>query len=322
MTATTSGPTFKNRQGWLIFFGVGLVILGLLALGMAALVTFTALVGSSAQVPAPMPVRVMLPVTLIYVGIGALFIVLGVGSAMSRRWAQALTLAFSWMWLITGIFSVIIFILTVNQSLDALPPEQAAMKPFIVGCMAIMFGFFFIAVPLTLVLFYRGANVRATVEAFDPVRRWTDGVPIPLLAFVLWMLLGCVGLLLTSLMFRALPVGPWVVEGLAVFALILAFAAVLLFIGIGSLKRMKAAWWTALALFTSGVVYSAIFLAKPNVTLWYDAMDIPVDPRQLEIMEEMYSGPFFLIAMGILWVAYFGFLFYLRRYFFGQRTIS
>lgn len=322
MTATTPGPTFKNRQGWLIFFGVGLIVLGLLALGMAALVTLTALVGSSAQVSQPMPVRVMLPVMLIYVGIGALFIVLGVGSAMSRRWAQALTLALSWMWLITGIFSVMIIILTVNQSLDALPPEQAAMKPFVVGCMAIMFGLFFIAVPLSLVLFYRGVNVRATVEAFDPVRRWTDDVPVPLLGFALWMLLGCVGLLLTSLMYRALPVGPWIVEGVAVFALILAVAAVLLFIGIGSLKRMKASWWTALALFTFGVVYSAISLAKPNVAVWYDVMDIPVDPRQIEMMQEMYSGPFFLMAIGILWVAYFAFLFYLRRYFFGQRTIS
>lgn len=47
---------------------------------------------------------------------------------------------------------------------------------------------FFILLPGGLVLFYRSRHVRETCETRDPVRRWTDGCPLPVLAVtcLLW----------------------------------------------------------------------------------------------------------------------------------------
>jgi len=42
-----------------------------------------------------------------------------------------------------------------------------------------------------------------------------------------------------------------------------------------------------------------------------------MDPRQLEMMQSIYSSPFFYLSMAVMWVLYLGFLLYLRRYFFG-----
>ncbi len=49
-------------------------------------------------------------------------------------------------------------------------------------------------------------------------------------------------------------------------------------------------------------------------------MDMPADPRQMELLRAMYSGPFFYVWLAVLWAAYFGFLFYIRRDFFRTST--
>ena len=50
-------------------------------------------------------------------------------------------------------------------------------------------------------------------------------------------------------------------------------------------------------------------------TAWYEAMGMPADPAQVEMMRAMYSGPFFQVWMGVIWAAYLGFLLYIRRFF-------
>ena len=96
----------------------------------------------------------------------------------------------------------------------------------------------------------------------------------------------------------------------------------MLFIGLGSLRRMRAAWWTALALLIVGVAYGAAFMRKIDVAAWYEAMSMPMEPRQLEMVQSIYSSPFFYLWMAIIWALYLGFLLYLRRYFFAGSADS
>lgn len=304
---------YKNRRGWLIFFGVQLIGLGLLTLGMAALVAIGTAFAS--QTEGALPARMMIPAMLIYVLIGAMFIALGVGSIGTKRWAQALTLVISWMWLITGVLGTVGFVFMAPRMFSTLPRDQAAAMTFAIGCSVVILAIFFVGLPLVFVLFYRAPSVRATVMTLDPVPRWTDSVPLPLLAFSVWMFLGGVSLLIAGTMYKAFPLGNFILRGLAVPAVATALSALLFFISWGTLKRQMVAWWAALAVAAFGLVYSTTFLNKTDFSAWYEAMDMPMDPQQLEMMEAMYSGPFYLVWMGALMVGYIAFLFYIRRYF-------
>ncbi|MGZ8710163.1 MAG: hypothetical protein ACXW28_08055, partial [Thermoanaerobaculia bacterium] len=199
--------------------------------------------------------------------------------------------------------------------MESMPADvRGGMSAFVMGCTFLFLGLFFIALPLAFVLFYRTPDVRATVEALDPVRRWTDSVPLPVLGFALCMLFSGGTMVLWSFFYKAIPIGPWMLEGLAVPVIGLFVSAVLLFIGLGSLKLNPAAWWTALGLFIVGAVYSAGFMMA-DFDQWFEAMGMASDPQQVEMMKTMYSSPFFYAWMGVTWVVYFGFLIYLRRYF-------
>ena len=312
----TPVQTYKNRRAGLVVFGILQIALGLLAALMSLFMVVGTLAGNAAGPGAPPP-RVMAPTALLYLAVAVMFVVLGIGSIRARRWARAIILALSWMWLIVGGMSSIGVVAMSPHLFDALPQEQASMKPVVIGCMSVFLGLFFVVLPLVFVLFYRGSNVRATVEAVDAVPRWTDNVPLPLLIFSFWMLSGALSMMFAGVIYTAFPVGPWMLRGVSSLALMLAIAGVTVFIGLGSLKRMRAAWWTALVLLVVGVVYGAAFMRKIDVASWYKAMSMPMDPRQLEMVHSMVSGPFFFLSMAVMWALYLGLLLYLRRYFFG-----
>lgn len=323
MSVVPSTPvqTYKNRRAGLVVFGILQIALGLLAALMSLFMVVGVLAGTAAA-RGTAPARVMAPIALLYFAVAVMFVVLGIGSIRARRWARAIILALSWMWLIVGVLTSIGFVAMSPRMLDALPPEQASAKPIVIGCMSVLLGLFCVVLPLVFVLFYRGPNVRATVEAVDAVSRWTDAVPLPLLIFGLWMLSSAFSMMFLGSVYTAFPAGPWMLRGVSALALVLTIAGVMLFIGLGSLKRMRAAWWTALAVLIVGVTYGAAFMRKIDVAAWYEAMSMPVDPRQLEMVQSMYSSPFFYLWMAVMWALYLGFLLYLRRYFFGEPADS
>jgi len=52
--------------------------------------------------------------------------------------------------------------------------------------MFLVFGIFFVIVPAIWIFFYGSRHVKATCEARDPVIRWTDACPLPVLGLCLW----------------------------------------------------------------------------------------------------------------------------------------
>ena len=70
-------------------------------------------------------------------------------------------------------------------------PGQPAMPAAAIGVIMVitclMFGFFFIALPAVWIFFYKSRHVKATCEARDPVTRWTDACPLPVLGLCLWL---------------------------------------------------------------------------------------------------------------------------------------
>jgi hypothetical protein len=310
---------YKDRRTGLVLFGILEILIGLFA-GLMALMMVVGLVAGSGTPGAP-PMRMMAPIGMMYLGIGALFIALGVGSMMALRWARALTLVVSWWWLIIGVLTCFALIAMLPRMFDTLPAEQAAAKPFMIGCLSVIVGLFFILLPFGFILFYRSPNVKATVEARDPVHRWTDGVPLPLLAFSVWMILGAAATLLCGFMYPSFPIGRWMLRGAAVPAAMLAFALLMLFIGFGMLRRKPAAWWAAVGMFVLGAGWGVVLLnGMTNLAAWYREIGMATDPRQIEMMEKMYASPFFIGWIFVFWAAYLAFLIYLRRFIFTEST--
>lgn len=319
---STVTSAFKNRRPGLIGCGIVHLLLGLLFIGFSALLVLTFAVAPSGAAKAPIPKGTMVYTGLFYVALAALFVVLGVGSMVARRWAPPLILVTSTAWLICGLATggVMGFVLPLMTA--SLPNDQEGAKAFMVGCMSIGIALFGIVLPLIFILFYRSAHVKATVELLDPVPRWTDGQPISLLIFASWMFFGAVSVLLSSFMYKALPIGGFMLRGWPVFAFMAAMATLLLWIAVGTLRRLRAAWWSAVALLIVGVTWGAFFLTSTDPMAMYEAMGMPLDPQQTAMMAAMYSSPFFYGWIAILWTGYLVFLLYIRRYFFTRSERS
>jgi hypothetical protein len=312
-------PAYKNRRAGLIGCGIVQLLFGLLFLGMCAVMVLAMVMGQRAGQPS-MPTGMLVYVTVFYVGLAALFATLGIGSMMARRWSRPLILIVSWGWLICGAVASAMMFVIAPLMFDALPPEQGGAKVFAIGCMAVTFGLFGVLVPVTFVLFYRSRDVKATVDNLDPVPRWTDRVPLPLLAFAVWMFFGAASVAASSFMYKALPIGSMMLRGWPALALVWFFVALMAWIGWGTLRRVRAAWWAAIALLLMGVAYGVLFSMHGDYTIFYQAMELPPDPRQMEMMQAMYSSPFFYVWMGVIWAGYLGFLLYIRRYFFSASS--
>jgi hypothetical protein len=105
---------------------------------------------------------------------------------------------------------------------------------------------FAVALPLAYVLFYRGPNVRRTLEAYDPTPRWTDRLPTPVLGLAIWCALLALATAAGALggysdFFGNYLTG-WNAAGVAALKIaMLAAAAALCF------KRNPLGWWIALA---------------------------------------------------------------------------
>ena len=183
---------FKNRSTGLIIFGILTILLGCVAGLFVLLMLVQATVVKN---PNAAPLSTTLMVIFIYGALAVGLIWLGIGSIMARRWARALLLIFSWVWLIIGIIveiSMVVIMPKVFANLPANANGQPALPPGtitgVIVVMTLICGFFFILLPAIWIFFYRSPHVKATCETRDPVTCWTDACPLPVLALCLWLL--------------------------------------------------------------------------------------------------------------------------------------
>lgn len=313
--STVTTPAFKNRRPGLIGCGIVHLLFGLLFVGFALMMVIS-FVAAPPEVSAAMTAGMTIYLALFYLALASLFATLGIGSMMARRWAPPLILVTSWGWLVAGAATAGVLGFIMPQLTASLPNAQPEAKAFVAGCLGVGIGLFGILLPLVFVLFYRSRHVKATVDQADPVPRWTDGQPVSLLIFASWMFLGAVTTLLSSFMYKAVPIGSFMLRGLPMFAFMAAMATFLFWIAVGTIRRLRAAWWSAVAMMIIGVAWSAFYLTITDPLAMYEAMGMPVDPQQEKIITEMYSSPFFMVWMVVLWTGYLVFLLYIRRYFF------
>lgn len=260
-----------DRRAGLVLFGLIQILVGVICAG------FTLLIAAGAEVQKS---GAALASPLVVWGLATVyFFAAGIGSIRGRRWARALSVVVSAIWTVAGI--VVTLMLMIMPRVFG---GGVAIVALVIGG---------VLLPVGLFVFYQSPHTRAACERLDPNPRWTDRVPLPVLAVVVVMAFGSVALL-ANLANPVLPLFGRTITGAPAAMAVLAFSILSAFLAVQLYRLKESAWWTVMLLQAIGVVYGATVLITTD------------------------NDPMFLAVLLATWVGYFAFLIYLRRYFTGR----
>jgi hypothetical protein len=312
-------PAYKDRRTGLIVFGIFAVIIGAICALFVPLMIFGQLINAR-KLGTDFDPSAALISSFVYGVMAVAMIWLGVGSILARRWARALLLCLGWIGLITGVLAMPAVFLAMDSIGDTLraqgqtvpPATLAVIKFFAIATTFVIY----IAIPGIAVLFYRSPHVKHTCEMRDPIVRWTDRCPLPVLALVLVKSFGAVMLLLILPIYGgAFPLAGYVVTGGAARLCWLIVVVFMAYAARGFYRLDRQAWLVYTVGATVLWVSSLVTFQRIGLVDFYRQMGLP--EGQLEVMAK---SPLFLNG-SLLWlsllsmVVFLGYLFYVRRYF-------
>lgn len=311
---------FKDMKTGLVAFGILLIIMG----GFCALMVPFAIFGMIASVfiessgtTAPMRPTMMIPGFLSYVAAAVWLIWMGIGSIKARRWARALLLVTSWLWLVGGIGGLILMALFMPHMFENIEENEQmptgvalVVKCGVIGFMAV----FLVIIPAVLVLFYGNKNVKATCEFGDTKVRWTDKCPLPVLALSFMFGFWAVWILSTGLYGWAVPFFGFILSGVKGAAVVLVVMLLSGYIAWGTYRLSMKAWWASVLLGVGWHVSAIVTFSRVSMLEYYERMNFP--EQRLEIIKQSIpQNSTTVLFWGLCLVGSLGYLLYTRRYF-------
>ncbi len=327
--ATPAPPAYTDRGTGLTIFGVFQIILGLLA----ALMIPLAALGMFMSRFAPGGSAGMRPGQFIsgiasYAFIAAALLTLGIGSVRMKRWARALTLVTSWYWLIMGVLITILLtaVMPVTMRTAMAQAQQntpnAPSPEFTTGIMAVMVTFiivfaavFLIVVPIAFVIFYSRQDVELTCRHRDPVERWTDRTPLPVLGASVVLFIGALYMFAVGVTTPMFPFFGQYLTGIGAVACFLVLAAVDLYLSIGLFRLQSSAWWIAVLLAPIRLLSMILTYRKADLMQAYSKMGFSDEQLQVMNSNPMFRGHIILWWSLFSLILFFGYLLWLKRYF-------
>ena len=320
-------PTYPDRSTGLVIFGVGQIILGLLAALMVPFALLGAFMSRLVPGGAGMRPAQVFGGILTYALLAAALLTLGIGSIQKKRWARALTLVCSWYGLVGGILATVLLTavlpVTMRTALRAQQNSGAAQSPdFSTGIMAVLVtliivfcAFFLIVVPIAFVVFYSRKDVEQTCRHRDPVERWTDRTPLPVLAASVILAIGAAYLLVIGVTTPMFPFFGRYLTGLPGAAGMLALAALDAYLAVALFHLKPTAWWIAVVTLFIRLVSAFLTYGRADLMQAYSKMGM--SDSQLQMMN---ANPIFhshvILWWSLIWiVGLFGYLLWLKRYF-------
>jgi MFS family permease len=316
---------YKDRSTGMLLFGLVDLLVALCFLGMLALASFGAVAMAAMPEAAnsTYQARAMLPGLGLYLVLAVLFGSLGIGSILARRWAHPLTLVVSWAWLIAGLLMTLAALFVFPDLWERMAqldgnPEAAEGLAFLKGCAAVGFVLFGVLLPAAFIAFYRSPHVKATFEARDPVPRWTDRCPTPVLGLSLFLGYAAFGSL-TAAAFGVLPAFGRVLSGVSAVVLMVVLAGMLAVLSRATYKLEPWSWWAVLGFWLLWSLSGLSFVTGSfDLRAMYESIGMPAQElAQLEQvgMFEMVQGPAIKVLV-VAWVlAGLAFLLWVRRFF-------
>lgn len=275
MTTPVVGE-YRDRTTGLIVFGVVEILMGGICFLFIAVMLFSLVMAGHRATPAP-SLRMFIPGMGIYALAGTVFVWLGIGSLLGRRWARALWVCLSGIGLVVGLVAapavayaaVQIPRMMASNDQPALPPAALVIARFVMISVMLLF---YIIIPGVFFLFYRSPNVKRTCEMRDPTERWTDRCPLPVLALSLFTAAGALGALMLLPLSGVVPVFGVFVSGVPGYVLILAVAGIMLFLGWALYRLRPGAWWLLLGVMLLMASSSAVTFWQADLGVFYTKM--------------------------------------------------
>ncbi len=315
---------YLDRSTGLLVFGILEIIGGGLALFAIPLMLLGLVLSKKAGGSVPTSSLITLPFT--YGGLAAVLLTLGIGATQAKRWAWALNLIVSWVWLIVGTLmtAMLVFLLpsamlagmrqAATRSSNPVPPAAGVMA-VIITLMIVFFAVFLVVLPLVFLLFYRSKNVEMTCKRRDPVERWTDRIPLPVLAYALLAGFGAVYYLMIAFTTPLTPFFGRYLTGLPASLELIVFGLVDGFVCFCFFRRRILGWWVAVVSMCLRLLSVLLTIGHGNLLEAYS--HIGWSQRQLEQLSRnpFFSGGGVLATMVAFTLAYLLFLIWLKRYF-------
>lgn len=318
MTDTNDAtPDFKDRTAGLIVFGVVSILIGACCALLIPLM-FLSVALSDSVAGGGVDSRSAWSASALYAVMAVAFVWLGIGSIRARRWACELLLSLSWIWLLTGICTLLICILVVPGVMrelgasEALPPELTLLVVLVtIGIVALLY----VVLPGLFVLFYRSPNVAVTCRTRHPQPQWIDGCPRKLLTLMVVWVLAAVSVLMMPAYNFIFPLFGIVLTGTAgavLWALVLAACVAL---AVGTCRRAPWTWWSGVALTLATAVSSILTVLRYDVAEITAFMELPEDQVAMIAMVGMPNGWPMALINAIVWGSFLAYLMSLRRFF-------
>lgn len=190
-------------------------------------------------------------------------IVLGIGIMRARRWAWALNLILSW-------FAVLMSAWLAIMSCFLAPHDEHGVADlsgfvFLIACVAVSMAFF---------LFYRDKDVELTCRHRDPVERWTDRRPLPVIAAALLALLKANSLLMNLAPSSTPYYGPFL-TGVPATALLLSETGAQIYAAMAMFKGLVSGWWIVLVADIASTAFLVLKVARGADGAW-SSLILPV----------------------------------------------
>ena len=200
-------------------------------------------------------------------------------------------------------------------------PDRPAMPPgAMVAAMVTMFmmlGVFFVILPAVWTFFYNSRHVKATCEARDPVTRWTDACPLPVLGFSLWLLFAVPMMLLLPVVGHGvMPFFGTFLTGVPGTLLCLAVAVLWSLAAWRLYKLDGRGWWLILIAMCVLMVSSVMTFARHDILEMYHLMNYP--EAQIEQMQKsgLLTGNRMCWLMTFSVLPFLGYLLFIRKFLF------
>jgi len=319
-------PPYRDRGTGLVIFGVLQIILGLLATLTIPLVALGAFMSRLSPGGAMRPGQFISSVAT-YASLAAALIILGIGSMQMKRWARALTLITSWYGLITGTLVTIMMTaalpVAMRSSLAQAQQNGAAPSSAIsTGVMAVIVtliivfaAVFLVLLPIAFIIFYSRPDVAETCRRRDPVERWTDRTPLPVLGASVVLAIGAIYLLLVSVTTPLFPFFGRYLTGIPGSVCFLVMAALDAYIAVALFRLQAVGWWIAVVSSLIRLLSMVLTYARADMVQAYSKIGMSDEQLKILTSNPMFRGHIFLWWSLTSMVLLFGYLLWLKKYF-------
>ena len=295
----------KDRSDAIVFMGVTLVIMALGALLMA--VAFVAVMVAAPREMAAVTPATTAVVVAAYLSLAALFMSLGIGVSLVRRWAWSLAMVLSWTWLATGTVGLLVSLPVLDRVFAGMGPQpgMGAVR----GVAFVFLALLLVVLPAVFSWFYSSRGVRGTFEASDGRRYWTDRCPLPVLSLALLSAFGALFLLVYVGLPVPFPMFGGYVRGVGARLLWLLAAAAGGFVAVRAYQVRRSGWIAAAVTWGLLTASSLVTMRIAGVQEMHAAFAGPSAAADLgaEIYGDML--PWLMIPTIVVYVAYLGWLY-------------